>query len=99
MLVHTVFFWLKPELGDADRQAFRKGLESLAAIRSGEKLYVGEPAATGKRPIIDSSYDFALTVILKDIAAHDAYQVDPIHKDFIKRCGSMWAKLLVYDAQ
>lgn len=96
MLVHTVLFWLKP---DADREKVRKGLESLAAIRSAEKVYVGTPAATGKRPIIDTSYDFCLTVIVKDVAAHDAYQVDPIHKEFVKNFGTMWAKLQVYDAE
>ena len=99
MLVHTVFFWLKPGLSDADRQTFRKGLESLATIRSADQVYIGTPAATVKRPIIDTSYDFALTVILKDIPSHDAYQVDPIHKEFIKNCASMWARLQIYDAQ
>ena len=99
MLVHSVYFWLKDDLSEADRAAFRRGLESLATIKSAHSVYVGEPAATPKRPIVESSYDFALTVILKDIASHDAYQVDPIHLAFVANCSSMWKKLTIFDAQ
>jgi hypothetical protein len=98
MLVHSVYFWLKDGLSDADRAAVRKGLESLATIKSAQKVYIGAPAATPKRPIVDSSYDFALTVILKDIAAHDAYQSDPIHTAFVANCSKLWKKLTIFDA-
>ena len=30
------------------------------------------------------------TVVLADKAAHDAYQDDPIHHDFIKRFADYW---------
>jgi len=43
MLVHTVFFWLKPELTQAQRAEFRRGVESLAAIPHVERVYVGAP--------------------------------------------------------
>jgi len=99
MLVHSVYFWLKDDLSAANRAAFRRGLESLATISSAHSVYVGTPAATPKRPIIESSYDFALTVILKDIPAHDAYQADPIHLAFVANCSTMWTKLTVFDAQ
>ena len=76
----------------------QKGLESLRAIRSTEAVYVGMPAALPDRPTRESSYAFALTVLFKDIAAHDAYQVDPLHKAFIQDFGSLWARVQVYDA-
>jgi hypothetical protein len=50
MLVHTVYFWLKPELTDAERADFRKGVESLGTIPSVSAVYVGTPAATTPRP-------------------------------------------------
>ena len=49
MLVHTVYFWLKPELTAAQRADFRRGVESLAGIKSVEKIYVGQPAKTEKQ--------------------------------------------------
>ncbi len=98
MLVHTVYFWLKPELTAQQRAEFRKGVESLGAIPAVDKVYVGTPAATTKRPIIDDSYSVALTVVVKDVAAHDAYQIDPIHLKFVETFKTFWNKVQIYDA-
>ena len=98
MLVHTVYFWLKPELTPAQRAEFRRGVESLAGIKAVEAVHVGTPAATEKRPIIDDSYSVALTVICRDVAAHDAYQVDPLHLAFVERFKSFWTRVQIYDA-
>ena len=98
MLIHSVFFWLKPETTPAQRAAMRVGLESLRAIKTGEAVYVGTPAALPERPVRDSSYAFALTVVFKDAAAHDAYQVDPLHEAFIHEFRPLWARVQVYDA-
>jgi hypothetical protein len=98
MLVHTVYFWLKPELTPAQRAAFRSGVETLANIKAVEKTYIGKPAATGKRPIIDDSYDIGLTVICQDIAAEKAYQIDPIHLAFVANFKAFWNRVQIYDA-
>lgn len=98
MIVHTVFFWLKDGLSADDRSLFEKELRSLTAISSVAGGYCGVPASTD-RPVIDRSYSYGLTVLFKDMAGHDAYQVDPIHKKFLADCGSMWTKVLVYDFQ
>jgi hypothetical protein len=99
MLVHTVYFWLKPELTAAQRADFRRGVESLAGIKAIETAYVGTPAQTVKRPIIDDSYAVALTVICRDVAAHDAYQIDPIHLAFVERFKTYWSRVQIYDAE
>lgn len=97
MLVHTVYFWLKSDLDETRRAAFWDGVNSLAEIASAEAVYVGTPADTD-RPVIDKSYDIGLTVLLKDMAAHDAYQVDPIHRDFVEKFGDDWERVIIYDA-
>jgi hypothetical protein len=99
MLVHTVYFWLKPDLSAAQRVEFRRGLDSLAKIAAVDKIYVGTPAATEKRPVIDDSYSFALTVLLKDLPGHNAYQTDPIHLAFVASCKPMWTRVQIYDAE
>jgi hypothetical protein len=98
MLIHSVFFWLKPETTPAQRDAMRRGLESLRAIGSVESLHFGTPAALPERPVRDSSYTFGLTVVFKDIEAHDAYQVDPLHEAFNQNFRELWARVQVYDA-
>ena len=99
MLVHIVVFWLKKDLSKGDFAYFEEEVSLLENISSVEKLLVGQPAATTKRPVIDDSYDFCLTVLLQDVAAHDAYQDDPIHLNFIKNCSHLWERVKIYDAE
>jgi hypothetical protein len=99
MLVHSVYFWLKPDLTETQRADFRRGVESLVGITSAEKVYVGSPAKTAKRPVVDDSYAVALTVVCQDVAAHDAYQVDPIHLKFVEQFKTCWTRVQIYDAQ
>jgi len=98
MLVHTVFFWLNKDLPGDKITEFRMGLETLTKIESAEAVYIGTPAATAERPVIDTSYDFCLTVVCKDVAAHDQYQIDPRHKAFIEQFKDCWKKVKIYDA-
>ncbi|WPJ94276.1 Dabb family protein [Coraliomargarita algicola] len=99
MLVHTVFFWLRKDLDGAQITEFRMGLESLKTIDVADAVYVGSPAHTAERPVLDTSYDFCLTVILKDVAAHDAYQAHETHQAFIAAHKEQWKKVKVYDAE
>lgn len=97
MFVHTVFFWLgRPESQD-DRNALRAGLESLKGVKEISAAYIGSPAET-RRPVIDHTYDFSLTFVFADQAAHDAYQVHPVHLEFVAECRHLWERVQVYDA-
>jgi hypothetical protein len=98
MFVHSVFFWLKKDLTEEQRRAFRRGLEGLKPIEAVQALYVGTPAATD-RPIIDRSYSVALTVLFRDKAGCAAYEVHPLHKDFVRDFSSFWERIIVYDAE
>lgn len=98
MLVHSVFFWLKPDLTATQRAEFRAGLDSLQAIKAAVSVYVGTPAPTPKRPIVEDTYSFALTIVCRDIAGHDAYQVDPIHQAFVNTFKTYWSRVQIYDA-
>lgn len=98
MLVHTVLFWLRKDIDGDKVTEFRIALESLKGIESAEAVYIGIPAATPERPVIDNSYDFCLTVILKDMAAHDAYQIDPLHTAFLENNKELFKKVKIYDA-
>ena len=85
-------------MADGDKSAFREGLESLKGIESAVAVYVGTPADTD-RPVIDRSYTFGLTVLLEDMAAHDAYQVHELHLGFLNRFGDSWERVVIYDVQ
>jgi hypothetical protein len=97
MFVHSVYFWLKPELKDDDRAKFWEGVRSLTTIESVRQSFIGSPASTD-RPIIDRSYSCALIVVFDDLAGHEAYQVHPIHDKFRDECSAFWSKVQIYDA-
>ena len=97
MFVHTVFFWMKPGVSDADRrQLVSDCLEFLGKVPTVKQIWAGPPAQT-LRPVVDNSYDVGLTVIMADKAGHDVYQQHPLHLDFIKRNKQHWDRVQIYD--
>ncbi|MCX8065282.1 MAG: Dabb family protein [Candidatus Hydrogenedentes bacterium] len=99
MLLHSVYFWLRQDLNEDERNQFCQGLVKLRRISSVVDLYVGKPAKTEKRQIIDDSYTYGLIVLFNDVKGHDEYQSHPIHKEFLASFSSFWSKVLVYDIQ
>jgi hypothetical protein len=99
MLIHSVFFWLKRGVTPAKRSRFPAAVRRLAAIPTVGKIYVGPPAKLAKRDVTERGFDLALTIIFKNAAAHDAYQVHPIHVAFVERNKALWAKVQVFDSK
>ena len=97
MFVHAVYFWLRADLTAAETRRLDAGLRSLRAIDGVEHGYVGVPAATD-RPVIERSYSRALVLVFADEAAHDAYQVHPVHDRFRAECGGYWTAVRIYDS-
>ena len=50
------------------------------------------------RPVNDRDFDVALTMIFDSKEAHDAYQVAPLHKQFIRESKPNWHLVRVFDA-
>lgn len=98
MLSHHVLFWLKPETTEAQKVAFRAGLDSLKGVETIESMYVGTPAPIS-RPVVDTTYTFSLVIIFKDLAGHDVYQVHPIHKAFLDQFRELFERVVIYDAE
>ncbi|MFP4104783.1 MAG: Dabb family protein [Phycisphaerae bacterium] len=96
MFVHTVYFWLTEGVGKGRRIDFREGLQALAAIDEVKDLFYGE-AVESERDVVDDSYDFGLTVLFENRAAHDVYQDHPLHKGFIDNFSDLWTRVRVYD--
>lgn len=95
MIVHQVFFWLHhPE---KDTEAVMDGCRKIGSLSSARDYSVGVPAKTEKRDVIDDSYHIALIVYFDDVPAHDVYQEDPDHLQFIADHKAKWAKVQVYD--
>lgn len=97
-VVHHVFFWLKNPGSVEDRDKLIAGVKTLSKIETVEKLRVGVVASTEKRDVVDNSWAVSELIFFKDLAAQATYQTHPIHLEFIKNCGHLWEKVIVYDA-
>jgi hypothetical protein len=97
MFVHHVYFWLKNPESKEDLAKLVGGLEKLSAVKHLDMFHIGQPADT-ERGVIDRSYAVSWLNVFKDRAAQDAYQIDPLHLQFIEECSSLWSKVIVYDS-
>ena len=99
MFLHTVHFWLKPDLTGEQRAAFVAGCQGIAQSPNVATLRVGVPAGTD-RPVVDNSWDVQLAVEFASAAEHDAYQSadDTVHVAFIETFKTSWSKVVIYDS-
>lgn len=98
MIAHHVLFWLKADTTNEQIAAFRDGLQSLEGMEVVKNLHIGTPAPI-ERPVVDVTYTFSLVVFFDDLAAHDVYQVHPIHKTFLDNFRSLFDRVVIYDAE
>jgi hypothetical protein len=97
MFIHTVYFWMKPEATDAQRdQLVADAKHYLGRIPTVRHLWAGVPAMT-PREVVDNSYGVGLTVVLDDSPGHDVYQVHELHLEFIARNKANWNRVQIYD--
>jgi hypothetical protein len=99
MLVHSVYFWLKPDAEPSLAGRFEAGLKRLTTIPDVRSAHYGRPEATPKRPVIDDSYSWALIAVFDDVAAHDRYQTHALHRDFVEEFRPIWERVQVYDVR
>ena len=96
-VVHHVFFWLKNPDSQEDLAALLAGLRTLAGIDTVRGIHIGVPADTEQRGMVDGSYSVSELLFFDDVAGQDAYQVHPIHKQFVADCEHLWERVVVYD--
>lgn len=97
MLAHHVLFWLKSDTTEDQKNAFRKGLESLEKIETVKHFHIGTPAAI-ERAVVDTTYTFSLVLFFEGMEGHDVYQVHELHKAFLDEFRGLFEKVIIYDA-
>ena len=78
-VTHVVVFWLKDHGNVAQRAKIIETSESFRKIPGVLSVQVG-PCLPSQRPIVDSSFDVALTMEFASKAAMQKYLDDPSHK-------------------
>ncbi|MFD2036213.1 Dabb family protein [Belliella marina] len=93
-MIHQVFFWLNE---GEDVENFMREASVLGKCPTVAKFFIGQPAPTEARDVVDHSYQVACTLFFKSLEDQSAYQVEPKHLEFIERNSAKWNKVKVYD--
>lgn len=98
MFIHSVLFWLRPDLTAQERQTFDTEIRHLARLPYLERGYVGTQAPTEARPVTDKTFDYATALHFKSLADHEHYQTHcEVHARFIATCRTYWLRVVVQD--
>lgn len=94
-IIHQVYFWLHKE---ADLEEFlRDAVPMLGRCKDVTQFYMGTPAPTERREVVDHSFHVSCSLFFDSLAGQAAYQQDPLHLEFIAKYSSFWKTVKVYD--
>lgn len=98
VLVHSVYF----TLADGSPEKIQHLVDACHKYLKGhpDEVYfaAGPLVPELNRPVNQRDFHVALTVAFKNKAAHDAYQTEPRHLQFIAEEKPTWASVRVYDS-
>ncbi len=97
MLSHIVVFWTDPNKPDAVEKLIAGAKEYLPKVPGVLSFHIGTMVSS-PRPVVDQSYQVALNTTFKDRAAEQAYQVHPLHLEFVEKAYKPnCVKVVIYD--
>lgn len=98
-MIHTVYFWLDPNLSEAERADFVTGAEALSTAPTVLHFFGGGPAGTESRDVTDHSFDYSIHLHFNSEEDQNAYQVDPVHLKFVEEQAHKFATVKVFDSK
>jgi hypothetical protein len=97
MLSHVVIFWTKPEIANAADELVAGAEKYLRPITLANSFHVGRMVKS-QRDVVDQSYQVALNIQFEDKQAEEAYQVHPLHLEFVEKAFKPnCSRVVVYD--
>ena len=97
-LLHTVLFWLKPDLSDEEVENFKGFFDELRKVPTIGELHVGQPAQTENRDVVDNTFTYSLFVTFDNQDDHDVYQDHEYHVNAVEKYSKYWDKVVVHDS-
>ncbi len=97
MFSHVVIFWTKAGIPDAADRLLAGTEQYLRPIPGALCFHAGRMVPS-HRPVVDQSYQVALNIVFPDKASQDAYQVHPLHLEFVEKVFKpLCERVVVYD--
>jgi hypothetical protein len=97
MFSHVVIFWTDAAIQDAPDRLLAGIQQYLKPIPGAIFFHTGKMAGS-HRPVVDQTYQVALNVVFESKQAQDAYQIHPLHLEFLEKVFKpLCRKVVVYD--
>ena len=97
MFSHVVIFWTDPAKPNAVAELLAGAEKYLRPIPGVLHFHVGKMASS-HRPVVDQSYQVALNLAFPNKQAEDAYQIHPLHLEFVEKAFKPnCLKVVIYD--
>jgi hypothetical protein len=97
MFSHVVIFWTDPANPGAADELIAGMEQYLRPIPGVLHFHCGK-AVPSHRDVVDRSYQAALNLLFSDKAAEEAYQVHPLHVEFVEKVFKrLCVRAVVYD--
>lgn len=97
MFSHVVIFWTDPA-NPAGADELLAGMEQYLRPIPGVLTFHCGKMVSSPRPVVDQSYQVALNLVFPDKEAQDAYQIHPLHVEFVEKVfKKVCVKAVVYD--
>jgi hypothetical protein len=94
---HIVIFWTDPALPNAADELIAGANKYLKPIPGVLSFHVGKMVGS-HRPVVDQSYQVALSLVFPDKKTQDDYQTHPMHIEFVEKVFKRVCKrVAVYD--
>ena len=84
MFSHVVIFWTDPA-NPAAADELLAGMEQYLRPIPGVVFFHTGKMVPSPRPVVEQTYQVALNLVFPDKAAQDAYQVHPLHIEFVEK--------------
>jgi hypothetical protein len=94
---HVVIFWTDPAQTNAADELIAGANKYLKPIPGLKQYCIGKMVGS-ERPVVDQTYQVALSTVFADKQAQDDYQIHPLHLEFVaKYVKPLVKKVTVYD--
>jgi hypothetical protein len=84
MFSHVVIFWTDPGDPQSADKLIAGAEQFLRPIPGVKSFHIGRMVKS-QRPVVEQSYQVALNLIFDTKAQQDAYQVHPLHIEFVEK--------------
>lgn len=97
LILHSVYFWLRKGLTEAEKKDFLNYFEVLKKIPQVKSINYGIPAQTEKREVVDHSYSYNLLLTFESLEDISIYGNHPEHVKGAETYSKYWERVEVKD--